>query len=126
MTQRKTRSRVHESACPLAQALNVIGDRWTVLVLRDILVWQKHRFAEFLESPEGISTNILSSRLQQLEDAGLIEKRRYQDRPARYAYHATASGEAFGSVLQALADWSQGSLGAGPPRGVTDPATDSA
>ena len=116
MSERKSRSRTHDSACPLAKALNVIGDRWTVLVLRDILVWDKHRFAEFLESPEGISTNILSSRLQQLEDAGLVERRKYQDRPARYAYHATSAGEAFTSVLRALADWSQDALGSRPGR----------
>jgi len=95
------------SPCPIAGALDVIGDRWTLLVLRDLLFYDKHRFGEFLESPEKISTNILAERLGRLERAGLIESRRYQTRPAREEYHLTARGHDLLPVLRELIRWGQ-------------------
>ena len=62
------------SNCPLNVALELFGDKWSLLLLRDMLILGKSRYGEFLESPEGISTNILASRLRQLEGAGLLEK----------------------------------------------------
>ncbi|HEY9669782.1 MAG TPA: helix-turn-helix domain-containing protein, partial [Coleofasciculaceae cyanobacterium] len=58
------------SHCPIACTLDSIGDRWTLLIIRDMLFFRKQRFEEFLESPEGISTNILTSRLKSLEQLG--------------------------------------------------------
>jgi len=98
--------RLHNTDCPIAQALNIMGDRWTVLVLRDLIFFDKQRFNEFLESPEGISTNILSDRLRRLEDAGLIHAEAYQDRPLRHAYQLTTKGQAFRGVLESLVTWS--------------------
>ncbi len=63
--------RNRRSNCPVACTLDLVGDRWTLLVVRD-LIWGKTRFDEFLASPEGIATNILSSRLRLLEDLGYV------------------------------------------------------
>jgi len=93
------------SRCPIAGALDLIGDRWTLLVLRDMLFYDKHRFSDFLESPEKISTNILAERLERLERASLIERRRYQARPPRAEYVLTPSGHDLLPVLRELIHW---------------------
>lgn len=92
------------SPCPIAATLDVLGDRWSLVVVRDMLVG-KRRFGEFLQSPEGIPTNILADRLRRLEAAGVITKRAYQQRPVRYQYALTAKGRALLPVLQAMARW---------------------
>jgi DNA-binding HxlR family transcriptional regulator len=93
------------SPCPIAGALDVLGDAWTLLVMRDLLFYDKHRFADFLASPEKISTNILAERLKRLERCGLIERRRYQQRPARYEYYLTQRGHDLLPVLRELIQW---------------------
>ena len=93
------------SLCPIAGALDLLGDRWTLLVLRDLLFYRKRRFADFLASPEGISTNILAERLERLERGGLVERRRYQARPPRDEYQPTASGRELVPVLRGLVRW---------------------
>jgi DNA-binding HxlR family transcriptional regulator len=95
------------SRCPIAGALDVLGDTWTLLVLRDLLFYDKHRFADFLNSPEGISTNILAERLKRLETCGLVERRRYQDRPPRDEYYVTQRGHDLIPVLRELIAWGQ-------------------
>ena len=93
------------SKCPIAGALDILGDAWTLLVLRDLLFYDKHRFADFLASPEGISTNILTERLKRLERCGLVERRRYQERPPRHEYLLTARGHDLLPVLRELIAW---------------------
>jgi len=93
------------SLCPIAGALDVLGDTWTLLLMRDLLFYDKHRFAEFLDSPEGISTNILAERLKRLEQRGLVERRRYQQRPPRDEYYLTARGHDLLPVLRELIRW---------------------
>jgi DNA-binding HxlR family transcriptional regulator len=95
------------SPCPIAGALDLLGDAWTLLVLRDLLLFDKHRFAEFLDSPEGISTNILAERLKRLERYGLVERRRYQQRPPRDEYYLTVRGHDLLPVLRELVRWGQ-------------------
>jgi len=95
------------SPCPIAGALDLIGDRWTLLVVRDLMFYGKRRFAEFLTSPEGIATNILADRLERLERSGLIKRRRYQDRPPREEYRLTARGRALMPVLREMIHWGQ-------------------
>jgi DNA-binding HxlR family transcriptional regulator len=92
------------SDCPVACTLDLIGDRWTLLIIRD-LFHQKHRFSQFLESGEGIKTNILAERLKRLEAAGLVERTRYQERPPRYEYHLTEAGRSLSPVLKAMYSW---------------------
>lgn len=93
------------SQCPIVRALDIVGDRWSLVVLRSLLPgWR--RYADLLKDPEGISTNILADRLSQLLETGMIERRLYQERPQRYEYALTRKGADFLPVLQALAAWS--------------------
>lgn len=93
------------SHCPIACTLDLIGDRWTLLIIRDMLFFGKQRFEEFLESPEGISTNILTSRLKALEQLGLVEKQPYSNHSRRMNYHLTQQGQSLRPVLKAMIDW---------------------
>jgi DNA-binding HxlR family transcriptional regulator len=95
--------RTYESqqACPVARTLDVVGDRWTLLVLRD-LSWGRRRFGSLLESLDGISTNLLSQRLKRLEESGMIEQVLYSAHPPRAEYKLTAKGKAFVPVLIAM------------------------
>ncbi|AFY60895.1 putative transcriptional regulator [Synechococcus sp. PCC 6312] len=93
------------SSCPIACSLDLIGDRWTLLVIRDMMFFGKHRFEEFLESPEGISTNILANRLKQLEELGLIKKEPYSNHARRMNYALTERGESLRPVLRAMVVW---------------------
>lgn len=93
------------SACPIACALDLIGDRWTLLIIRDMLFFNKQRFEEFLESPEGISTNILTNRLKMLEEFGLVEKHRYSSHSRRMNYSLTDYGRSLRPVLKAMLAW---------------------
>jgi DNA-binding HxlR family transcriptional regulator len=76
-------------------------------VMRDVLFYEKKRFADFLASPEGVASNILADRLKRLEQCGLIERRRYLERPQREEYHATARGTELIPVLRELIRWGQ-------------------
>jgi DNA-binding HxlR family transcriptional regulator len=94
------------SACPVAVALDTLGNKWSLVLLRDMFAG-KRRFSEFLASPEGIKRNILTERLQRLERAGLIRRVRYQERPQRFDYRLTKAGANLLPVLQAIARWAQ-------------------
>lgn len=96
--------RNRRSACPVSCTLDLIGDRWTLLVVRD-LVHGKHRYSEFLESPEAIPTNILADRLQRLRRSGIVRARRYSSRPPRVEYHLTPKGEDLRPVLRTMFEW---------------------
>ncbi|MEA2079073.1 MAG: helix-turn-helix domain-containing protein [Pseudomonadota bacterium] len=92
------------SACPIACTLDIIGDRWSMLLIRDLFLG-KRRFKDFAESAEGITPNILTERLRRLEDAGLITRQRYSEHPPRDEYLLTAGGAELGPVVLALVDW---------------------
>jgi len=92
------------SACGVASALDLLGDKWTLLVVRDLLMG-KQTYSEFQKSPEGIPTNILAERLRRLQQAGIIEKKQYQERPVRYAYTLTDKGRDLGPVLRSMVVW---------------------
>jgi DNA-binding HxlR family transcriptional regulator len=98
------------SNCPIACTLDLIGDKWTLLVLRDILFFNKSRFEEFLESPEKISSNILTDRLHKLERAELISKAPYSNHRLRMAYSATDKGRSLAPILKQIVDWGQANL----------------
>lgn len=80
-----------------------------MVILRDLLCG-KSRYADFLGSPEGISTNILADRLAAMEADGLVERAAYQERPRRFAYSLTSKGEALRPVLQQLCLWGNAHL----------------
>jgi len=105
------------SGCPIASTLDVVGDKWTLVILRD-LVNGKTRFQEFLDSPERIASNILTARLAQMELNGLIVGELYQKRPKRYAYQLTEAGARLLPVLQSICSWA----GACLPNRWTPPA----
>jgi DNA-binding HxlR family transcriptional regulator len=89
------------SPCPIAGALDLLGDRWTLLVVRDLFAGQT-RYAEFAGSMEKIPTNLLADRLKRLEDAGLVTSVPYQHNPPRYRYSLTPKGESLRPVLQEI------------------------
>jgi DNA-binding HxlR family transcriptional regulator len=88
----------------VACTLDVLGDRWTLLVVRD-LMRGKRRFAEFVESPEHIPTNILADRLKRLVALGVVRSQRYSEHPPRLEYQLTAKGEDLRPVMRAMVDW---------------------
>lgn len=96
---------VRRSACPIAATLDRVGDKWSLLIIRDIGLFNKHRNKDFQDSDEGIPTNILANRLKRLTDEGLVEKRLYQERPPRYEYHLTEAGRSLLPVIQTMATW---------------------
>ncbi len=94
------------SSCPIANALDILGDKWTLLVIRD-LVLGKTRYQEFLSSPEHIASNILAERLKQLEAFGIVDRHAYQQNPVRYEYALTEKGKGLQPVLLSLITWGQ-------------------
>lgn len=95
-----------ESLCSIARTLEVVGDKWTLLVLREAALGEVTRFAEF-RSRLGIATDVLAGRLGALVEAGVMEKRPYQESGSRtrYAYHLTPAGEQLRLILGALQQW---------------------
>ena len=96
--------RQSRSGCPIASTLDLVGDRWTLVIIRDMFTGKK-RFSEFLASPERITTNILTDRLALMEEVSLIEKSAYQKRPLRFDYELTKKGRALLPVLQEMCRW---------------------
>ena len=91
--------------CPVATALKTIGERWTILILRDLLLNSSRRFQDFQESLQGCAPNTLSARLTSLEDSGMVERRQYEAHPPRFEYVLTAKGRRVAPVLKALRTW---------------------
>ena len=94
----------NRSPCPVAVTLDLIGDKWSLIVIRDLFRGVT-RYNDFLKSPEGITTNILADRLKRLEEHGLISKAAYQEHPLRYEYALTEKGRALGPTLRAIVVW---------------------
>ncbi len=93
------------SSCPVATTLDLVGDKWTLLIIRDIGLFDKHRYKDFQESSEGIPTNILADRLRLLVESGLVKRVPYQDNPPRYKYHLTDPGKGLLEVVRTMAVW---------------------
>lgn len=93
------------SECAVAATLDIVGDRWTLLIVRDLLFSGELRYGDLLGSPERIPTNTLADRLRRLERAGLVRRELYRQRPPRATYQLTDSGRTLGPVLDALASW---------------------
>ena len=92
------------SCCPVACTLDIIGDKWTMLVIRDLSLGRTH-FKEFIASPEGIATNILTNRLQRLVDNGLVERFPSPEIPGKEAYRLTAKGKTLKPLLKSIVNW---------------------
>ena len=98
-------SKEQGTLCPIARAQNVVGDRWTVLVLRELFLGTR-RFEE-IQAQSQATPQMLAARLKKLEADGLIERRPYNDRPLRHEYHLTEMGRDFYPVFLALRAWGE-------------------
>ena len=94
-----------QTLCPVARAESIVGDRWTVLLLRELFM-RMHRFEE-IQAQTGATPQMIASRLKKLEADGLVKRRAYNERPLRYEYHLTEQGEAFYPVILALRAWGE-------------------
>jgi DNA-binding HxlR family transcriptional regulator len=91
--------------CPVARTMALIGDRWTALLLRDLLLHGPRRFRDFEESLVGVAPTVLSSRLKALEANGFVSRTLYNERPPRLEYQLTAYGRSLGPVISAMRAW---------------------
>jgi DNA-binding HxlR family transcriptional regulator len=108
------RKRFSDMPCPIARALDMVGERWTLLILRDVFCGIR-RF-DGLQESLGIARNILTERLAWLVEHGILEKRAYEERPPRFEYRPTQKGRSLFPVLVALMVWGQRWS---PPEGTT-------
>lgn len=92
--------------CPIASTLDIVGDRWVLLIVRDLLRGRR-RYSELAESVEGIPPAVLASRLRLLEEHGAVERRLYSNHAGRYEYLLTHKGHDLGLVVGALAAWGE-------------------
>ncbi len=94
------------TGCPIAFALDHFGDRWSLVILRDLIMKGYETYGQFLESPEGIATNVLADRLKELEDADIVTKARDPDNHRRYLYRLTEKGAELIPVMLEMILWS--------------------
>ncbi len=94
------------SGCSINLALEVFGDKWTLLIIRDILLGDKRHFRDILKSDEKISTNILTSRLNRLEEQGILKKQNDTSHKQKYIYSLTQKGIDLLPVIISMAEWS--------------------
>ena len=100
--------------CPIARALEIVGERWTLLIVRDVLAGLC-RFDQ-LQASLGIARNVLTDRLNRLVDEGILERVRYSERPERYEYRLTTKGRDLAVTLAGLRQWGDKYLSEKPPR----------
>ena len=96
----------NRSHCPITFGLDLFGDKWSLLILRDMMLMKKCYYDDFLKSGEGISTNILANRLQMLEKNGLINKVRDPENKKRFLYNPTEKGLDLLPIMLAMVQWS--------------------
>ena len=94
------------SECPISCSLDIFGDKWSLLIIRDLMFSNKCTYGDFLKSPEGIATNILASRLQTLEDNGIIERLDHPESKAKILYKLTHKGIDLLPILVEIYVWS--------------------
>lgn len=94
----------YDLPCNIAQTLNIIGDRWTLLIIHEIMLGDK-TYKQLGEKLDGIASNLLSSRLKSLEEEGIIQARLYQNHPPRYTYTITEKGRDLEDVFNSIILW---------------------
>jgi DNA-binding HxlR family transcriptional regulator len=102
--KRSTRQR--RSGCPISIALEIFGDTWSLLIVRDLMFKGFRTFNEFLGAGEGIASNVLADRLSKLESAGVIDKREHGEDARRYQYSLTEKGIELAPVIVEIVLWS--------------------
>jgi DNA-binding HxlR family transcriptional regulator len=93
--------------CPIARTLDVMGDRWSILILRDLVLDGPRKFNDLHHALSGISPNTLSSRLKTLEEHGIVKRRFYDQHPPRAEYVITARGRELRPILKTLKEWGE-------------------
>jgi DNA-binding HxlR family transcriptional regulator len=96
--------RKYDQACPVARTLDLVGDRWTLVVIRDMFMGM-HRFADLRDHNPGMPPKILSARLKMLMEEGLVERQVYSQHPLRAEYHLTEKGRSLLPIILALGEW---------------------
>jgi DNA-binding HxlR family transcriptional regulator len=121
MTENKKKHYCDKSECPVSHAMDIVGDAWSILIIRDMLMMGKHEYKEIMESPEKISTNILSDRLKKLHCYGIIKWVYHPESKTRKLYYLTDSGKDFIHIIMALATWANKHVGSVDlPTGIKD------
>jgi len=100
-------ARKYSLKCPVARALDVIGDRWAILILRDLFRYETRRFQDFESALPGLTPSVLSARLKDFESNGVIASRSYAEHPPRLEYFLTPKGRELGPILSALKKWGE-------------------
>lgn len=100
------KKKTNRSDCPISYALDLFGDKWSLLIIRDLVFGQKKFYKEFLQSKEKIATNILSDRLKKLENAGLIKSKVYEKLRTQKEYSLTEKGKDIIPILVEFILWS--------------------
>jgi DNA-binding HxlR family transcriptional regulator len=99
-------ARKRKSDCPIHFALELFGDRWTFLIVRDLMFKGKRHYGEFVRSEEGIATNILADRLSMLEESGIVSKRGDEQHGSKHVYKLTRKGVDLLPILTEVILWS--------------------
>jgi DNA-binding HxlR family transcriptional regulator len=94
-----------KSGCPLACSLDIIGDHWSLLIVRELMIMGHHEYKEFMDMPEGISSNILSDRLKKLENNNLVASANHPNSKRRKLYYLTKSGKDLVYPMFEIAKW---------------------
>jgi len=97
----------YNKLCPVGRAMNVIGDDWTIMILRDLFNNETCKFQELMDSLEGPSPTTISNRLKWLEEQGIIEKNLYSNHPPRAAYTLTGKGKSLGPIVLEMKKWGE-------------------
>lgn len=100
-------NRTLDPKCPVARTLDIIGERWTILILRDLFLHGPRKFQDLQESLSGVAPNTISARIKTLMDGGVIARRLYSDHPPRAEYYLTKRGIDLKPALLALRDWGE-------------------
>lgn len=93
------------SDCPINAVVELFGDKWTLLIVREMLIEDRHKYGDFAKMTEGIPTNILADRLKRLTAYDVVEKTPYQDNPIRYEYHLTDKGRDLEPMVREMIRW---------------------
>lgn len=102
--ENKQRLKALRSPCPVSAVLDILGDKWTLIIVRDLLLGKK-TYGELQNSPEGIPSNILADRLKKLQLVGIVAKQLYQEKPKRYQYKLTEKGQELLPMIIELVRW---------------------
>jgi DNA-binding HxlR family transcriptional regulator len=117
MFRTAAQKRANCTTCPVARVADMMGDSWSILIIRDLLEG-KHRFGDLEHSLKGISTRTLTKKLKALEECGMITREEFAEKPPRVEYALTKTGHAFNSVVEAMRTFGEEHFSSGSKRVV--------